>query len=334
MQARDVALGFVISVCLLACRTSEAVFVFDEGSFGSTQQAPTNGWSHVGEVNGGSGVYLGNGFVIVPAHVGVGNLDLFSWDGTTQSTQTFQVDSSFSPCSVQNPSDPMSVWNLSSNTITIGDPPVTRPISTNTDLIVYRLATTPSLPSLVIPSISSPAVLNETVTLISTGKVADPSSGASPGVSIGPGTNRLRWGSNQVAPNNQGGTLVFANSGSGDVLSFFTTFDDPSGSGIATEAQAQEGDSGGAVFRSGTSTLLGIIHAIDGDPDETAFGDQTFMTSLPHYLDYGTDPNNSITSCMATAVPEANSASWLGLCLLFFAGARWRQRMLSRSEDQ
>lgn len=326
IRSRDVVIRFgVLVICLLMCRRSNAIYVFDEGSFGITQQAPTPGWSHVGEVNGGSGIYLGNGFVIVPSHVGVGSLDLFTWDGSTQARQTFMVDTTYPSCSVQNPSDPMSVWGISNS------------ITTNTDLVVFKLATNPALPSLVIPSMAFDASVNETVTLISTGRVANPALGATIGPSIGPGTNRLRWGQNQVTLTSAGGTLVLANSGDGDVLSFSTTFDDPSGagSGIATEAQAQDGDSGGAVYRDGESTLLGVIHAVSGDPNDPSFGDETFVASLPHYLDFGADPNNSITSCMnVTPVPEANTAYWAGLSLLCYTGVRWRNatRLLQNSE--
>jgi hypothetical protein len=52
----------------------------------------TTGWNYVGSVNGNSAVYLGNGWVITCAHVGVGNLTLNGNQGynvVANSTQTF-----------------------------------------------------------------------------------------------------------------------------------------------------------------------------------------------------------------------------------------------------
>lgn len=71
-----------------------------------------DGWSYVGQVNGASGTYLGNGWVVTAAHVGAGN---FSLNGTT--------------------------YSLMSGTIT-------SLTGGNVDLVFFQVSSPPSLPAL------------------------------------------------------------------------------------------------------------------------------------------------------------------------------------------
>jgi len=82
------------------------------------------GWDYVGQINGASGVYLGNGWVLTAAHVGAGS---FLLDGTTYS-----------------------VVSGSSQSIT------TTGFGT-ADLILFQISTLPTLPNLTL-SLSTPAL--------------------------------------------------------------------------------------------------------------------------------------------------------------------------------
>lgn len=106
--------------------------VEDNGSFNTTDPGSNipnwstgwpgsgiNGWSYVGQVNGASGVYLGNGWVITAAHVGIGD---FTLGGTT--------------------------YALASGTFLINGGSV--------DVVLFQIASPPSLPPL--PLTQSPPV--------------------------------------------------------------------------------------------------------------------------------------------------------------------------------
>jgi len=83
------------------------------------------GWDYVGQVNGASGVYLGNGWVITAGHVGPGN---FTLGGTTYS---------FVSGSAQGVSD----------------------VNGTADLTLFQIATQPTLPSLTL-SLSLPVAFS------------------------------------------------------------------------------------------------------------------------------------------------------------------------------
>jgi hypothetical protein len=92
------------------------------------------------------------------------------------------------------------------------------------------------------------------------------------------GSQSVRWGSNQIAGS---GTL-------GGDAAIATTFDEGA---TEHEAQAQYGDSGGAVFAKndlGEWELTGIIFAIDvyeGQPSYVLYGNVTYAIDLSAYRD-------------------------------------------------
>ncbi len=52
----------------------------------------TDGWNYVGQVNGASGTYLGNGWVITAAHVGAGDFTLGGVTYIPVSGTTTEID--------------------------------------------------------------------------------------------------------------------------------------------------------------------------------------------------------------------------------------------------
>jgi hypothetical protein len=100
------------------------------------------GWTYVGQVNGASGVYLGNGWVLTAAHVGAGNCLL---DGTT--------------------------YNLVANSGQLVDYNPATMVSA--DLELFQIQTSPSLPSLTLslalPTAFSPVNNGSTVAMLGYG---------------------------------------------------------------------------------------------------------------------------------------------------------------------
>jgi hypothetical protein len=164
-----------------------------------------------------------------------------------------------------------------------------------TDMVVFQLASDPGLPSLAIRS-NVPTVGN-TITMIGNGvnratdttywnsswTVLPSSSGATySGFQTTTG-HTIRWGENLVS-----GASLNINDGVGDIRSFVSDF---SSSGLANEAQAILGDSGGGVFIKNGSTweLAGMIYGVGGytgqpSPATTAvFGDETAMADVSFY---------------------------------------------------
>lgn len=237
-------------------------------------------FDHVGIINGASGIYLGDRWMITAAHV-AGSLpgSSISLAGGSYSAQsgTFQR--------VPNPTG-------------FG-------FSALTDLAVFRLTTDPGLPSLEIPA-SAPAIGAD---LMMIGRGRDPQSSRTYwDVTVNAGANNdvwtvvaegghdregyqtlssqtIRWGENDVDAIN---LLATYNVGptSTDVVGFTTSFDLI---GKTHEAQGVVGDSGGAVFVdvAGTWKLAGVMLAVstlEQQPENTAvFGNETFSADLSFY---------------------------------------------------
>ncbi len=278
---------------LLLPHCTLAVVVSD--TMGNTS-APLDdpGWSNVGLRGSGTGVYIRDGWVITAAHVGAGQITLPS------GTFTHDPDS---VVRLENPAG----------------------LSPGTDLMMFRLTDTPALPSLAI-SLATPTLGTE-VTLIGSGRNREadltywnvtPVAGvdndiweevAPPATRSGFETNstrQMRWGINVVSRNNFDTEVDW-----GDVESFQTTFDDVLG--IAGEAQAVTGDSGGAAFQKIGSTwvLSGIMHAVDLEDNQphgantAVFGNATFIADLSIYRD----------QIHAIMIPEPASSSLAIMCL-------------------
>jgi len=309
---------------ILFAGSASAVIIDNGDGTGNTTAPPVNaaGWDHVGTVGGASGVYLGNRWVLTAFHVAAGDLTL---DGVT-----YQRDTNVDSVRIENPGG--------------------QGLTQFTDLRLFKLADDPGLPKLEIASLGP--VTDETVQLIGVGRDraaaltpyfidtdTDPptwSTSASPDADATAagyqwlGTRTKRWGTNTISDPDQ----IFdtdepqaVNAGNGDVLSFFTDFDDTGG--VTDEAQAAAGDSGGAVFRFNADTaeweLLGLMHAIsffEGQPGFDAagtrsavYGNLTWAADLSAYRD----------SINAVVVPEPATAAVLACAALWMATRRRRQ---------
>jgi len=270
------ACGCVGLVVFLATPRIAPAVIIDTvtGTGNTTAPADDPGWANVGRLGIGTGVYLGNDWVLTANHVGGGSIVL---NGGTYA-----------------------MLAGSGTRLTNGGEPGK---STLTDLYMFRLATTPvglaGVPIAVAATGSAAAV-----TMIGAGWdrgaftqwSVNTNTGTNPWVwtEVSSGGNfagyktlesrTMRWGTNSVS-----GTGIWINAGSGDARTMITYFDDffPS----STEAQAASGDSGGAVFHKNGSTweLSGLMLAVGGYSGQPApganavFGNVTYAADLSFY---------------------------------------------------
>ncbi len=227
-------------------------------------KAPANdpGWTHVGRIDGGSAVYLGNRWVITANHVDTGNLRLA--DGRVLAES---VGSSV---------------RLKNTGTTIAP-----------DLRMFRLAADPGLSAMSLATVAPGA--GSLVTMIGAGVGREPelrgwqfngsqwTEAPVPdanvfGYELG-SDNKMRWGLNIISSASafisQTGTRVFQ-----------TTFDKE---GTTFEAQATTGDSGGGVFyqSNGSWQLAGLMIAtqpLSNQPSDTVmYGQRTYIADLASY---------------------------------------------------
>jgi hypothetical protein len=242
-------------VLTLLGAASARALVIDSGQPNTTPPPDGSPWSHVGRVDGPTGVYLGNGWVLTAAHV------------PSTSTNFGGVDYPPVPGSdviLENPDESLA------------------------DLRLFRIDPSPSLGILDIRASTPPN--NTAVTLIGRGvpggvtttwtHEGTPYEGWEWGVAGG----TMRWGTNRVAGTANIGTLTI-----------MTSFTESPGMGYTThEAQGTTGDSGGAVFaqNGGDWELAGVMLAIgpgtvpSGQPWNNAlYGNLTFSADLSQYRD-------------------------------------------------
>ena len=292
----------------MLCRPAGAVVISSATGTGNTN-APVDdpGWANMGLINGASGIYLGSGWVLTASHVGVGNI---TFGGI-----------SYSP--------------LSNSMVQITN--TTPGKTTNTDLIMFQLASTPTgLGSLTLAS-SAPTV-GSGVTMIGAGRDRgaftewNVNTGTSPwtwtvvssnGNAAGfqtLATSTMRWGTNTITNAN---FWVTVNVGENrDVRSFATTFDALLGLG-PDEAQAVLGDSGGAVFQKNGSSweLSGVMFTVAGysgqpDPATTpVFGNLTLSADLSYYAPQ-----------ILSIIPEPSTYALLALAATGFGAILLRRR--------
>ncbi|MFM7208155.1 MAG: trypsin-like peptidase domain-containing protein [Planctomycetaceae bacterium] len=268
--------------------------------------APTDdpGWANVGALGIGTGVYLGNDWVLTAAHVGGGSIVL---NGGTYAM-------------------------LAGSGTTLTNNGVAGKSAT-ADLYMFRLASTPpGLPGVTIASAT--ATNGSSVTMIGSGRdrgsftqwsvnqgttpwtwTEVPSGGNAAGYKT-LSSRSMRWGTNNVAA-----SALWINDGFGDTFMFGTSFTDYGPA--TTEAQAAYGDSGGGVFHKNGSAweLAGIMLTVGGysgqpDPGANAiYGDATYVADLSAYR-----------SQIVTIVPEPASAALVVTAAGLAAAVRRRAR--------
>lgn len=272
-------LGFAVA-------TSAWGLVINGGSGTGQTTAPGSGvpWDNVGSIGGTTGIYLGtfggSYWALTAAHVGAGNLNL---GGTTYN---YVSGSSIRVLNADN---------------------------SNTDLVLFRLASDPGLPNLTLTSIAP--TVGAGVVMIGRGGVEGSINYWN--VTNGPGAADAVWtdlGSNSSGSNIGGyyvassigmrwGTNAISGSTSYDIGTGVTTalYTDFSGA-VAGDAQGSSGDSGGAVFAQygGDWLLVGVMGAIgtfENQPGSTAVvGNVSYLASIAAY-------NSFITA----AIPEPSS---------------------------
>jgi hypothetical protein len=279
----------LLAVVLAAAGPAKGV-VIDVGNGSGQTSAPSNdpGWNNVGVAGAGTAVYLGNRWVITANHVGA--------QPVTFGTQTFSPEA---------------------NTAVQLSNPTSSGVSGSADLLMYRLTTSPALPSLTIAS-ATPAQ-GATVTMIGDGEnraaaqvnwnVTANSDGTATWTQVALGgneqgfltsdTREMRYGTNTIATHSD----IINTGQSSNTISMATTFSTPAT--FNGPAQAVPGDSGGGVFVDTFSgwQLAGIIDSLQspiGQPgNAVVFGDETLIGDLSWY-------RAQITSLLAS--PDLNRA--------------------------
>jgi hypothetical protein len=252
-----------IALLVLSAPGARAVIVATgDGTENTSAPADDPGWANVGNRNGLTAVYLGNGWVVTANHVGVGSVVFGGVSYAASPSAGFRFQTAPGQLA---------------------------------DLLVFKLETDPPLPALAIAA-TTPAPGAELV-LIGNGRnrgAATSWNGISGWLWGAGGTKR--WGTNQVSATPQDVTV-----GSTLSHAFWTDFtESPPAAVTPWEAQAAEGDSGAAAFvKNGSSwELAGVIFAIDmfvGQPASSAlYGNHTFAVDLSFYrsaiLDITTRP--------------------------------------------
>jgi hypothetical protein len=324
----------VVFVAILACASAPtrhaSALVVAPPATNNNISAPVDdpGWLNVGD----RGIYLGNQWVLTANHVGAGPT-VFPGVGTFAAA----------------PGSSVRLHN-----------PTGMGLSADTDLLLFRLMSDPGLPMLSIAS-STPAV-GATLVLIGDGGAVTPSTAetrwqvtpSSPNftwseVTSGGNAHGFEanasmklWGTNRVE-NDEALSLTLnprhtmdpdhtipVNSGSGDVISMITDFDDPDDAlsdPTASEAQALTGDSGSAIFskENGNWVLAAVTHAIFVFEDQPQLGLSAVYGNLTLGADLASYRHQILS---VTAIPEAGALALVGVVAAASGGyATWRRKV-------
>ncbi|MDP9290943.1 MAG: PEP-CTERM sorting domain-containing protein [Verrucomicrobiota bacterium] len=268
-----------------------AFAVVDANSTTNTSD-PNDGspWANVGSVNGASGEYLGNGWVLTAYHVGAGTITFdsgaFAWDG--QQIRLTNAD------------------------------------NTRTDLLLFHLTIAPNLAALSLSS-STPTA-GSIVDMEGYGRIRgsdEKTYSTASGTYMGfdwSAAGAKSWGTNTI----DSGGVTTINQGFGPVHVFSMDFSKTPQT--LNEGEGALGDSGGAVFSFNGTTLelAGMMDAIGTFPNQPAntavYGNETYAADITYY-------RNQIAT--VTGIPEP-STIWmlaLGSTALGLAARSKRRRL-------
>jgi hypothetical protein len=277
-RVRGMKLCRLLFLGLMAFVQSADAIVTISGATNNTAPDGQPFFNNIGSVGAASAIYLGNGWILSANHVASSLPATANFGGVNYTTQAGSFHR-------------------------LGNPAHTPTLSSQTDIVLFRLAAPLALPdvsiSMATPTVSSPVMMigngriqessrtywDRTVntgdnndTWVETTEALSDISGFETTA-----TREVRWGVNAVATNG-----FTANIGQGDVISYMTQFN----SGAYThEGQAVTGDSGGGVFSlNGTSwELSGMMYAVNsyenqpGGPNTAVLGVSTYIADLSAY---------------------------------------------------
>lgn len=264
---------------LAAARRAEAVVVAGSSITDNTSAPPAEpglGWANVGSRGIGSGVYLGNRWVLTANHVGGGSIAL-----NNGQTYAMEVGSGRQ----------------------LRHPPVGSEVMA--DLFLFQLTTDPGLPALTLAAQTNPGDL---VMMIGNGMTRGAPTGTT-GYAL-EASRTMAWGLNAIEAKENFSINSAYVEGYKTLFATSEMVDTDSDSG-----QATAGDSGGAVFRLDQEThtwdLAGIIVGRElGPGDQVTFGvSRTYIADLPAYRD-------QIVQITAVPEPAAGMLAATGLLVL------------------
>ncbi|MEM9420383.1 MAG: PEP-CTERM sorting domain-containing protein [Planctomycetota bacterium] len=255
-----------LAACVAATPAGAVVVAGDPGQNAPDQTAAPLGfedaWSRVGSIGGGSGVYLGNGYVLSARHVGGGNNFIVDGFNHTRIAGTSVTFSNPTGLGLTEESD---LWI---NRFSVPD---TSPLS-GLGVIDIRDASLETAGS-------GGIIIGEGL------GQATPSP-----VNVGGGRTGYAWGGSEIRRWGDIGVSGVADeiqAGGRDVAGVVSfSFQEVAGRG-----NAASGDSGGGLFylEDGEVVLAGITHAItlfnDQNGSTSAFGNRTLFSDLSLYLD-------------------------------------------------
>lgn len=310
---------FCLALLLSLSPEGRAVVINTVTGTGNTN-APADdpGWANLGFLGVGTGIYLGDGWVLTASHVGPGTITLAG----------------------------MAYAPLVGSAVQLTNSAVGK--TTSTDLILFRLAATPAgLGSLTLAS--SPPTLGAPVTMIGAGRdrgaftewgidtsttpwtwTEVSSSGDAAGYQT-LATRSMRWGTNTLSSSDLWITVPDWSNNPVDVKSVATTFDDLFGPG--DEAQAVFGDSGGAVFTKNGSAweLGGVMIAVGGYSGQPTAGETPVYGNLTYSADI-----SSYASQIMSIIPEPSTYALLVFSMLgvgVYAARRRRSGLTASSRS-
>ena len=227
MEGTKIWAAMLLGFGMLVSAPAQAVILGSADGSGNTT-APTDdpGWARIGMVNGSTGVYLGDGYVLSAKHVDAGNFTL----GST----IYSLDSSFAPQYLQ-----------------------TLP-GMFADLVIFRVVSGPSMS--LMPIYTGSAEAGKIATYVGFG--LDRGTEVTGQGWLWGTTQTERWGQNVI----DGTFTISDSASHTSYESLVSDFDrvGSGGTGLANESAAATGDSGGALFIKDGSIwkLAGIMTAV------------------------------------------------------------------------